>query len=50
MVSIILDNLAAEVSKEEILKSYPALTIEDINAALAYAAELAHEEIVAGDF
>ncbi len=46
MVSVILDNLAAGVSKEEILKSYPALTIEDINAALAYAAELAHERII----
>ncbi len=46
MVSVILDNLAAGVSKEEILKSYRGLTIEDINAALAYAAELAHERII----
>lgn len=45
MVSVILDNLAAGVHKEEILKSYPALTIEDVNAASAYAAELAHEQI-----
>jgi uncharacterized protein (DUF433 family) len=50
MVSVILDNLAAGISKEEILKSYPALTIEDINAALAYAAELAHEQTYVRDF
>ncbi len=50
MVSVILDNLAAGVSKEEILKSYPALTIEDINAALSYAAELAHEQSNVPDF
>ncbi|MGH7598986.1 MAG: DUF433 domain-containing protein [bacterium] len=38
MVSIILDNLAAGVSEEEILRSYPSLTPEDIDAALGYAA------------
>ncbi len=47
MVSSILDNLVARVSREEILHSYPALTEEDIDAALAYAAELARERIVA---
>lgn len=46
MVSIILDNLAARVSREEILKSYSTLTSEDIDAALSYAAEIAHERIV----
>lgn len=46
MVSVILDNLAASVSQEEILKSYPTLTDEDIQAAIAYAAELARERIV----
>ncbi len=46
LVSVILDNLAAGASREEILKSYPGLSIEDINAALAYAAELAHERII----
>jgi len=45
-VSIILDNLAAGVSEEEIFKSYPALTPEDIRAATAYAADLARERIV----
>ena len=46
MVSIILDNLAAGVSIEEIQKSYPSLSYEDIRASIAYAAELARERIV----
>jgi len=46
MVSVILDNLAAGVSQEEILRSYPSLNLEDIQAAIAYAAELARERIV----
>jgi uncharacterized protein (DUF433 family) len=46
MVSVILDNLAAGLSQKEILHSYPALRPEDINAALAYAAELARERVV----
>lgn len=46
MVSVILDNLAAEVSIPEILKSYPSLSQPDIQAAMAYAADLARERIV----
>lgn len=46
MVSVILDNLAAGVSPEEILKSYPTLSSEDIQAAIAYAAELAKERVI----
>jgi uncharacterized protein (DUF433 family) len=46
MVSVILDNLAAGVSPEEILKSYPSLSSEDIQAAIAYAAELARERVI----
>lgn len=46
LVSVILDNLAAGIPEEDILKSYPALTHDDIAAALAYAAELAHERAV----
>lgn len=38
MVSVILDNLAAGVSQEEILRSYSSLTSKDIDAAMAYAA------------
>lgn len=47
MVSVILDNLAVGISYEEILASYPSLKLEDIGAAIAYAAELARERIVA---
>jgi uncharacterized protein (DUF433 family) len=47
MVSVIRDNLAAGVSEEEILTSYPTLTREDIQAAIAYAAEVAKERFVA---
>lgn len=46
MVSIILDNLAEGVSLEEILKSYPSLTPDDIKASIAYAAELSRERLV----
>ncbi|MDF5725366.1 MAG: DUF433 domain-containing protein [Rhizonema sp. PD37] len=46
MVSIILDNLAENVSLEEILHSYPSLTHADIQAAISYAAELARERII----
>ena len=46
MVSVVLDNIAAGVSHHEILKSYPVLTQVDIEAALAYAAELAREGTV----
>ena len=47
MVSVILDNLASNVNEKEILESYPSLTREDIRAAIAYAAELSRERLVA---
>ena len=46
MVSVILDNLAEDVSETEIFKSYPSLRPEDIKAAIAYAAELSRERLV----
>lgn len=46
MVSVILDNLAADVSADEILRSYPSLKHEDIQAAVSYAAELANERVI----
>ena len=46
MVSVVLDNLAAGLSVEEILSSYPSLKRESILAAISYAAELARERIV----
>ena len=46
MVSVILDNLAEGIPDEEIIESYPSLKLDDIHAAIAYAAELAHERVV----
>ncbi|MCH7653383.1 MAG: DUF433 domain-containing protein [Chloroflexi bacterium] len=46
MVTVILDNLAAGLDRDEILASYPTLRDEDIRAAIAYAAELAKERIL----
>ncbi|MGH9582520.1 MAG: DUF433 domain-containing protein [Bryobacteraceae bacterium] len=43
MVSVILDNIAAGVDRSDILSDYPSLKPDDIDAALAYAAELARE-------
>jgi len=45
MVSMVLDNLADGLAPEEIMRSYPPLTREDVQACIAYAAALAHEEI-----
>jgi uncharacterized protein (DUF433 family) len=46
MVSVVLDNLAAGLNSEEIIKSYPSLTKEGVQAAISYAAELAKERVV----
>ncbi|MEJ2701848.1 MAG: DUF433 domain-containing protein [Sedimentisphaerales bacterium] len=46
MVSVVLDNLAAGLSIDDILNSYPSLKRESILAAIAYAADLARERIV----
>jgi len=46
-VSIILDNLAVGRTPDEVIASYPSLTHDAIRAALAYAAELARERVVA---
>lgn len=43
-ITVILDSLAEGATKEAILHSYPSLKPAHIEAALAYAAELAHEE------
>lgn len=47
MVSVVMDNLAAGFTVDEILHSYPSLSRETIQAAIAYAAELTRERIVA---
>lgn len=45
-VSVVLDNLAAGLSTEEIRKNYPTLPADAVPAALAYAADLASDRIV----
>jgi uncharacterized protein (DUF433 family) len=45
-VSVILDNLAAGLSHQEILEDYPELDEDGIRASLSYAAELARERVV----
>ena len=45
MVTVILDNLAAGLSVEEIAESYPSVSADAVKAALHYAAELAKERI-----
>jgi len=46
MAAVVLDNLAAGVPPDEILHSYPSLKPEDVQAAMAYAADLARERMV----
>ena len=43
-VAVILDSLAEGASHTQVLRSYPTLKRVHIQAALAYAAELAREE------
>ena len=45
-VAVVLDNLAAGKTQADILNSYPSLAREDIQAAMAYAAEIARERLI----
>ena len=45
-VSVVLANLADGLSPAEIIQSYPSLTPESIQAALAYASDLAQERVL----
>ncbi len=47
MVSVVLDNVAAGLTPDEIVRSYPSLSHEAVQAAVTYAAELAREQVVA---
>ena len=46
MVSVVLDNLASGLSYGEIVNSYPSLSKEAVQAAIAYAAELSKERVI----
>ena len=45
-VATIVGSLADGMTPAQIRKAYPQLADEDIRAALAYAAELTHEELL----
>lgn len=45
-VTVVLDNLAAGVSERELRENYPTLPAEAVAAAIAYAAELAKEQVL----
>jgi len=44
-VTVVLANLAEGHLPERIVESYPSLTVEDVRAAIHYAAEIADERI-----
>jgi uncharacterized protein (DUF433 family) len=44
-ISIILDGLAEGLTPEQIIDHYPQLSVDDIHAALVYAAELSRESV-----
>jgi len=46
LVSVVLDNLAAGLPEDEMIASYRGLTRDGIHACIAYAADLAREEVV----
>jgi len=48
-VALIVENLAEGMTHEELLKAYPQLHAEDLQAALAYAAELTRERVIPPD-
>lgn len=45
-VAVVLANLADGLSSSEIIHSYPSLTPQSIQAALAYASDLAQERVL----
>ncbi len=45
-VSVILDNLAEDLDINEIVRSYPSVKRDDVQAVIRYAAELARERII----
>ncbi len=45
MVTVVLDNLAAGLTAEEVAEAYPSVSVDAVKASLLYAAELAKERI-----
>lgn len=45
-VSIIVGSIADGMSSDEVRAAYPQLTLEDVRAALAYAADVLRRELI----
>jgi uncharacterized protein (DUF433 family) len=45
-VTVILDNLAVGQTLEQIVMSYPSLSVDDVRASLSFAAELAADRLL----
>ncbi len=45
-VAVVLDNLVVGMSEQELRKDYPTLPENAVPAAIAYAAELAKEQVL----
>lgn len=45
-VSVVLDNLAAGLTPEQITAEYPSVSLDGVRAAAAYGAALAREELL----
>jgi uncharacterized protein (DUF433 family) len=46
LVTTVLDNLATGLNTEEIIRSYPSVTAESVQATMCYAADLAKERVL----
>ena len=44
-IAIVLDALSEGLTPQEIVEQYPPLELDDVRAAVAYAAELARENV-----
>jgi uncharacterized protein (DUF433 family) len=44
MVSVLLDALEEGLTPEQVAAQYPPLTVDDVRAAIAYAAQVIREE------
>jgi uncharacterized protein (DUF433 family) len=46
LVTVVLDSLAEGLTPAKVVKEYPTITVADVGACLAYAAELAHDRTI----
>jgi len=47
-ISVVLDNIAEGLTAEEIVKSYPSLTVEAIRACVLYASSVLKKKKITG--